>query len=116
MVSDAHEDPRPSQKQAVALRYDAQQDAAPVVVATGVGKLAERIIQTAKEHGVPVLEDAPLVEALAKLDLGEVIPAELYPIVAEVLVFVSKANRERAGTGDSQGRHPLPLEKPLSRP
>ncbi|MBM3266379.1 MAG: EscU/YscU/HrcU family type III secretion system export apparatus switch protein [Candidatus Sericytochromatia bacterium] len=98
MVADLPEDGQSSQKQAVALRYDEDRDAAPVVVATGRGKMAEAIIAAAKQHGIPIQEDAQLVEALSKLDLGETIPAELYPVVAEVLVFVAKANRERGKT------------------
>ena len=89
-------DSQASQKRAVALRYDKDADAAPVVVATGRGAMAERIIALAREHGIPIQEDAQLVEALARLDLGEIIPPELYPVVAEILVFVGKADRERA--------------------
>lgn len=96
MVAELPEDAQSSQKQAVALRYDEDKDAAPVVVATGRGRMAELIVEMAREHGIPIQEDAPLVEALSKLDLGETIPAELYPVVAEVLVFVARANRERA--------------------
>ncbi|MBU6428128.1 MAG: EscU/YscU/HrcU family type III secretion system export apparatus switch protein [Cyanobacteria bacterium REEB65] len=88
-------DAQASQKQAVALRYDSQRDAAPVVVASGQGALAEKIIAMAREHGIPIQEDPQLVEALCKLDLGESIPPELYPVVAEILVFVGKADRER---------------------
>lgn len=98
MVAKNPEEAQSSQKQAVALRYDEGAEGAPVVVATGRGAMAERIIEAARQHGIPIQEDAQLVEALAKLDLGEMIPAELYPVVAEVLVFVSKANRERAKT------------------
>lgn len=93
----ADDDSQASQKRAVALRYDGAADAAPVVVATGRGALAERIIALAREHGIPVQEDAQLVEALSKLDLGEMIPAELYPVVAEILVFVGRADREHKG-------------------
>ncbi|MBM3275033.1 MAG: EscU/YscU/HrcU family type III secretion system export apparatus switch protein [Candidatus Sericytochromatia bacterium] len=96
MVAEEDLDPQSSQKRAVALRYDEGKNAAPVVVATGRGRMAEAIIAAAREHGIPIQEDAQLVEALAKLDLGETIPAELYPVVAEVLVFVARANRDRA--------------------
>ena len=96
MVADMPDDAQSSQKRAVALRYDEEQDAAPVVVATGRGRMAEAIIEAAREHGITIQEDAQLVDALSQLDLGETIPAELYPVVAEVLVFVARANRERA--------------------
>ena len=101
----AQQEPQASQKQAVALRYDGERDAVPVVVASGRGALAERIIETAREHGIPIQEDAQLVEALSKLDLGEMIPSELYPVVAEILVFVARADRERSLTPAAR---PLP--------
>ncbi|SEH14722.1 EscU/YscU/HrcU family type III secretion system export apparatus switch protein [Thermoleophilum album] len=74
-------------KRAAALRYRAGEDAAPRVVATGSGKLAERIIEIAREAGVPVREDAALVDALSQLELGAEIPPELYAAVAELLVW-----------------------------
>ena len=82
----------PAKKKAVALRYDTSQDAAPKVVAKGSGELAEKIIALAKEHGIPIQEDADLVEILAKLDLNADIPPETYLVVAEILAFVYRAN------------------------
>jgi len=71
---------------ACALRYDEKEgDAAPVVVASGEGDLAARIIQAAKDAGVPVLRDVPLARALIELDVGGEIPEELYEAVAEIL-------------------------------
>ncbi|MEJ7620743.1 MAG: EscU/YscU/HrcU family type III secretion system export apparatus switch protein [Aquificaceae bacterium] len=75
-------------KKAIALRYDQGRDKAPVVVAKGVGELAEKIIETAKKHGVPVLEDKALISALMKVEIYEEIPPELYRAVAKVLVFI----------------------------
>lgn len=75
-------------KKAVALKYEAKKDKAPKVVAKGRGYLADRIIEVAREHGVPLREDTTLVEVLSKLDLYEEIPIELYKAVAEILVFV----------------------------
>lgn len=77
-------------KKAVALKYEPTKDSAPKVVAKGRGYVAERIIEVAKEHGVPLKEDTTLVEVLSKLDLYEEIPIELYKAVAEILVFVYK--------------------------
>jgi len=57
------------------------------VVAKGGGDIAERIIETAREHNVPLQEDAPLAAALSRLDLGREIPRELYVAVAHVLAF-----------------------------
>ncbi len=79
-------------KKAVALEYEPG-DQAPKVIATGQGKLAERIIEVAEEANVPVHKDAKLAESLSILDIGEYIPPELYSIVAEVLVFVDNMDR-----------------------
>ncbi len=74
---------------AVALRYKPQEgDEAPKLVAKGRGEVARKIIELAKEHGVPVQEDPALVELLLRLDLSEEIPPELYEVVAKVLAFV----------------------------
>jgi flagellar biosynthesis protein len=54
--------------------------------------VAERIVALAREHGLPMREDPDLVEALAVLDLGAVIPAELYDVIAEVLAWAYRAN------------------------
>lgn len=76
-------------KKAAALSYDSTENEAPVVVAMGQGKVAERIIETAQEHDVPIVPDQNLADMLTKLSVGDAIPQELYGIVAEVLVFVS---------------------------
>jgi flagellar biosynthesis protein len=70
---------------AVALSYDGT--GAPRVVAKGAGELAERILATAHEHGVPLQSDAELVQLLAQLELGQEIPRALYVAVAQVLAF-----------------------------
>jgi len=71
---------------ACALRYDEKEgDAAPVVVASGRGELAARIVQAAEAYGVPVLRDVPLARALIELEAGDVIPEALYEAVAEIL-------------------------------
>lgn len=71
---------------ACALRYDQENgDEAPVVLASGQGELAERIVQAAKAHGVPVLRDVPLARALVELEVGVAIPEALYEAVAEIL-------------------------------
>lgn len=75
-------------KKAVALKYEAEKDTAPKVVAKGRGFIAQKIIELARQHGVPMKEDDALVEVLSKLDIYEEIPVELYKAVAEILVFV----------------------------
>jgi len=74
-------------KTAVALSYEVEKGA-PTVVASGTGYVAERIIEKAKEADVPLHEDAKLANTLAKLEIGDAIPPELYSVVAEILVFV----------------------------
>ena len=82
-------------KQAVALSYDPDDDA-PKVVATGKGSLAEKIIEEAKQAKVPVHTDSKLADTLSRLEIGELIPPELYEVVAEILVFVDQMDRIRA--------------------
>jgi flagellar biosynthesis protein len=88
--------PEPS-KRAVALRYDRAKAGAPRVVAAGRGLVAEAIVACAREHGVPLQEDAGLAAALGALDLHAEIPPELYRAVAEVLAFVYRLNAGRTG-------------------
>ncbi|HWK75250.1 MAG TPA: EscU/YscU/HrcU family type III secretion system export apparatus switch protein [Povalibacter sp.] len=70
---------------AVALHYNG--NGAPRVVAKGGGPIAERIMETAREHKVPLEEDAALAATLSRLDLGAEVPRELYVAVAHVLAF-----------------------------
>lgn len=79
-------------KQAIALTYDPG-DTAPRILATGKGALAEKILETAKEADVPVYQDEKLAKTLAKLEIGDTIPPELYEVVAEILVFVDDMDK-----------------------
>jgi flagellar biosynthesis protein len=65
--------------------------AAPQLVAKGRGVVAERLIAVARENGVPIVENKLLVEMLDKLNVNQSIPAELYQVVAEILVAIYKA-------------------------
>lgn len=80
-------------KEAVALSYDPHSSDAPVVTAKGKGKAAEKMIETAKEHHIPIQEDSTLVNLLGKLDVNERIPQELYHAVAEVFAFIYKLDK-----------------------
>ncbi|HYW28730.1 MAG TPA: EscU/YscU/HrcU family type III secretion system export apparatus switch protein [Gaiellales bacterium] len=80
-------------KRAAALRYDGSD--APRVVATGRGLVAEKILEAAREAGVPLREDPVLMEALATLELEQEIPPELYRAVAEALAWAYRLS----GTG-----------------
>ncbi|MDE6015713.1 MAG: EscU/YscU/HrcU family type III secretion system export apparatus switch protein [Acetatifactor sp.] len=79
-------------KQAIALEYDPSEDA-PKVIASGRGALAERIIERAKESDVPVHRDDKLADTLSRLEIGEMIPPELYEVVAEILIFVDSMDK-----------------------
>ena len=76
---------------AVALRYDKSKDSAPRVVATGRGWLGQKIIDVAREHGVPLEQNPALAEALSTLELDEEIPEQLYRAVAQILGFILRA-------------------------
>ena len=82
-------------KQAVALEYDPD-DQAPKVIAMGRGALAERIIEQAKQSDIPVHRDDKLADTLSKLQIGDMIPPELYEVVAEILVFVDSMDKIKA--------------------
>ncbi len=79
-------------KKAVALKYEKEKDRAPRVTAKGRGEVAKRILEIAKEHNIPIREDADLVEVLSKLDIEEEIPPDLYRVIAEVLSFIYRIN------------------------
>ena len=82
-------------RQANALGYDPNEDDAPKVIATGKGALADKIIEKAKETDVPTYEDSKLANTLSNLEVGDMIPPELYTVVAEILVFVDKTDKLR---------------------
>ena len=79
-------------QQAIALEYNPAEDA-PRVIASGRGVLAEKIIQKAKESDVPIHRDDKLADTLSRLEIGEMIPPELYEVVAEVLIFVDAMDK-----------------------
>jgi flagellar biosynthesis protein len=86
----------PDRPTAAALHYDPTGPAPPEIIATGRGLMADEIVAVAREHGVPLHQDPGLVEALSLLDIGTVIPRELYAVVAEVLAFVYSVDAEAA--------------------
>ena len=74
-------------KKAVALKYDPLRNGAPIVVASGMGYLAERITEAAMESGVPVYEDDSLATLLTQLQLGQEIPLELYQAIVDIYIY-----------------------------
>lgn len=77
-----HEAPR---RQAIALQYDGQ--SAPSLTAKGDDALAEAILALAREHEIPIYENAELIKLLARIELGEAIPEALYRCIAEIIAF-----------------------------
>lgn len=77
------------------MEYDPS-DSAPRVVAMGRGAVAERIIEQARQADVPVHRDGKLADTLSKLQIGDMIPPELYEVVAEILMFVDSMDKIKA--------------------
>ncbi len=76
-------------KEVAALKYDPATDDVPTIVAIGHGHTAEKILERAQEHDIPVVQDAGLAQLLSKLSVGDEIPPEVYKVVAQILLFVS---------------------------
>ena len=83
------------EKTAVASQYDPG-DAAPKILATGKGHVAQKIIEEAKKADVPFYKDSKLADTLSRLEIGEAIPPELYEVVAEILVFVDDMDKVKS--------------------
>ena len=84
-----------AKKVAVALSYEPGEQA-PKIIASGRGIIAEQIIEKSKESNVPVYQDNKLANTLSKLEIGDMIPPELYGVVAEILVFVDDMDKIRS--------------------
>ena len=82
----------PSRK-AIALQYD-KGNPAPVAVASGMGYMAEKIVEVAAENGVPVYEDTSLATMLSQLKLGQPIPESLYQFIVDIYVYFLKFDPE----------------------
>lgn len=86
-----------SRKKAVALRYDAEKETSPKIVGKGAGHLAEKLLELAREHNIPIHEDSDLVNILSKLELNDEIPPSTYIAVAEILAFIYRTNKSYPG-------------------
>lgn len=75
------------------MKYQPKIDDAPKIIAKGQGKVAEKIIEIAKEHQLHIHNDPDLIEVLSQLDINEEIPPDLYVVMAELLAFVYSLNR-----------------------
>lgn len=81
------------EKKAIALKYNLN-DIAPKITAKGKSQIADKILELAKEHDIPIHKDSDLVEVLYLMELGYEIPEELYKAIAEILAFLYLANEE----------------------
>lgn len=82
-------------KKAAALKYDSSEQNAPKVVAKGKGYIADAILKRGEENNIPVYKDQKLVDQLERLEVGTEIPAYLYDLVAQVLVFIAKMDQKK---------------------
>lgn len=103
-------------RQAIALTYDGQN--APNLSAKGDDELAEAILAIARAHNVPIYENAELVRLLARLELGEAIPEQLYRCIAEIIAFAWYLKGKFPADFDPRGKPkdgPLLLDGPQRR-
>jgi flagellar biosynthetic protein FlhB len=97
---------------AVALRYDAEEMGAPVVVAKGANLMARKIREIANEHGVPIFEAPPLARALyASAEIGDEIAERLYVAVAQVLTYIYQLDNYVAGRTAEPERPVIDIEE-----
>ncbi|MGL5436393.1 MAG: EscU/YscU/HrcU family type III secretion system export apparatus switch protein [Lachnospiraceae bacterium] len=75
-------------QKAVALKYDPEKNGSPIVVASGMGYLAEKITETAMEAGIPVYEDDSLTTLLSQVKHGDSIPRELYQAIVDIYIYL----------------------------
>ena len=81
-------------KQAAALKYEFNSDA-PTVAASGMGYIADKIIEKAEENDVPIVYNKELTDLLCNVDVGTEIPEELYEAVAHVIAFITDLDKKR---------------------
>lgn len=93
------ESPRPG---AVALHYDEVN--APRVTAKGEDELARQIIALAREHNVPLYENAELLDLLSRIETGDEIPEALYHVIAEVIAFAYRLRGQFPAGWDASGQ------------
>lgn len=94
-------------KKAVALQYGPG-DGAPVIVASGMGYMAEKIVEVASDNGVPIYEDNSLATILTQLQLGQEIPEELYKAIVEIYVYF--LHFDPGGGGKQEEKEPAARE------
>ena len=101
-----------SEKQkAVALKYNVEEDLAPIVIASGYGEVAQRIIDIAENRGIPVFRDDSAASLLCMLEVGSSIPPSLYEVVAAIYCQLLKTSYRLR-----HGHDPLPEYAPPAAP
>ncbi len=85
---------------ASSLSYDRERDRAPKLSAKGRGKVAEKIIEVAKLHNIPIHKDEDLAEILDKVEIEQEVPLEVYAVVAEVFSYIYKVNQQKSDKFD----------------
>lgn len=91
-------------KKAVAVHYEQRQDHAPRITAKGAGKLAERIIEVARENGISIHHDESLLQGLFALELNSEIPPRLYEAMAAVLAYVYEMQQSYSNHGAAESQ------------
>jgi len=84
-------------KRAVALKYDLNKNNAPVVIASGAGYIANKVVEIAEENGVPIYKDDSLSILLSQLDIGSEIPEELFSSIVDIYMYFLNFKPNDAG-------------------
>ena len=79
----------------MALRYEPKKDRAPKITGKGRGLLADKILELARQHKIPIRQDKNLIQILSRLDLNQEVPPEVYKAVAEILAFIYRLSNRR---------------------
>ena len=81
-------------KSAIALKYDAEEDIAPKVIAKGDNYIAKNMVEKDEELDIPIYRDEKIVHQLKNLEINDNIPQELYEAVAQILLFITKLDKK----------------------
>ena len=87
------------EKKAAALKYDSEKNGAPMIVAAGMGYMADKITETAMKAGVPIYEDDSIASLLTQMKLGEEIPEELFQAIVEIYIYFLGFTGEKEDEG-----------------
>jgi len=95
-------DEKTKTRKAVAIQYDIEKNKAPIITATGLGTVADKIVEKGIENDVTIYEDERLVKELLQFKVGTEIPPELYEIVAQVLIFIESIDQKKGSVKRSK--------------